>query len=211
MSRQRPTARRSGLISCLSCGQLARVGDAKRGHRLTCPTCGAPMESRIHKSFARAWALVITGFILYIPANYFPIMVIDTMGATESDTILTGVIELFQSGMWAIGLLVFCASIAIPLMKLIALSYLLITAQRGKRTHTRDRTRVFRIVEAIGRWSMLDVFLLSILVAVVNLGQVATISPGIGAVFFAAVVVVTMFAAEYFDARVIWDRAEAPH
>jgi len=135
-------------------------------------------------------------------------MTVEMLGNSQANTIITGVIELFQSGMWAIGLLVFCASIVVPLMKLVALSYLLITAQRGWHIRTRERTRLFRIVELIGRWSMLDVFLLSILVAVVNLGEFATISPEIGVVFFASVVIVTLFAAETFDPRVIWDRAD---
>lgn len=157
---------------------------------------------------SKTWALVLTGFILYIPANLFPIMSLDILGSTQKETILSGVTELFQSGMWAIGLLVFCASITVPLLKLIGLSYLLISIQCGWIPRQRDRTRLYRVVEFVGRWSMLDVFLLSILVAVVNLGQVATIGPNIGSVFFAAVVITTMFAAHVFDPRLIWDRAE---
>ncbi|WP_309397729.1 paraquat-inducible protein A [Cerasicoccus maritimus] len=205
----RPTARSHQLVACETCGQLSRLPEKAHG-ALYCPTCGGRVESRMERMVSRTWALVIAGFILYIPANLFPVMTISILGNPESDTIMSGVIELFQSGMWAIGLLVLCASVAVPLMKLVSLAYLLFSVQRGHRTRTRDRTRLYRIVELIGRWSMLDVFLVSILIAVVDLGQVATISPEIGAVFFASVVIVTMFAANTFDPRIIWDRAESP-
>ncbi|GHB91855.1 paraquat-inducible protein A [Cerasicoccus arenae] len=203
----RPTAKAHQLVACESCGQLSRLPKNTK-ESLTCPTCGERVESRIDRMVSRTWALVLTGMMLYIPANLFPIMTLDMMGNAQADTILSGVIQLFQSGMWAIGLLVFCASIVVPLMKLIGLAYLLISVQRAKPNRKRDRTRLYRAIESIGRWSMLDVFLLSILVAVVNLGQIATISPEIGAVFFAAVVIVTMFAANTFDPRVLWDSAE---
>ncbi|WP_269540929.1 paraquat-inducible protein A [Cerasicoccus fimbriatus] len=203
----RQTARSHGLIACETCGQLSQPPAEHRG-KMACPTCGGKIESRKDRMISRTWALVIAGFVLYIPANLYPVMTFNMVGNAESDTIMSGVVELFQSGMWAIGLLVLCASITVPLAKLIGLAYLLFTVQRGHHTRTKDRTRLYRIIELIGRWSMLDVFLVSILIAVVNLGQVATISPDIGAVFFASVVIVTMFAAQTFDPRLIWDRAE---
>jgi len=208
MSAPRPTAQAMGLVACHACGALARTRPSSARERVSCPICGARLESRIPNTFSRAWALVVTGFILYIPANLFPIMTVEMLGGVQHDTILSGVTQLFQANMWAIGLLVFGASIVVPLLKLVALSYLLVTTQRRWRARTVERTRLFRLVEAIGRWSMLDVFLLSILVAVVNLGEFATITPDIGAVFFAAVVIITMFAAELFDPRKIWDHAE---
>ncbi|WP_309385827.1 paraquat-inducible protein A [Cerasicoccus frondis] len=205
---QRQTARSHQLIACETCGQLSRMPSQQQA-AYRCPTCGGKVESRNANMIARTWALVISGFILYIPANLFPVMTINMVGDAESDTIMTGVIELFQSGMWAVGLLVLCASIFVPLMKLIGLAYLLITVQSKSRLRKRDRTRLYRIIELIGRWSMLDVFLVSILIAVVDLGQVATISPEIGAAFFASVVILTMFAANIFDPRLIWDHAES--
>lgn len=203
----RPTAQSQNLVACEMCGQLSRAPKEENA-TITCPTCGAKLESRKSNNLSRTWALVIAGFILYIPANVYPVMTFATLGDGEPDTIMTGVVELFQSGMWAIGLLVLCASILVPLMKLIGLSYLLITIQRAQGANTRDRTKLYRIIELIGRWSMLDVFLVSILIAVVDLGMVASITPDIGAAFFASVVVVTMFAANSFDPRVLWDRAE---
>lgn len=210
-----------GLINCLECGRISRLPPETHARlsssdqcpqplALTaiCPTCGAKLSHRKEKSLTRTWALVLTGIILYIPANLFPIMTVEMLGSTEPETIFSGVTQLFQSGMWAIGLLVFCASITVPLMKLIGLTILLITVHYRRIDNLRDRTRIYRIIEFIGRWSMLDVFLLSILVAVVNLGGVATISPEIGMIFFATVVVITMFAANSFDPRLLWDAAE---
>lgn len=204
----RPTAREHQLIACECCGQLARVPEQVDG-KIACPTCHEPLESRRPNSLSRTWALVLTGFLLYIPANVYPVMTLNVLGNAQTDTIMTGVVELFQSGMWAIALLVLCASILVPLMKLIGLAYLLLSIQRGKTNRLQDRSRLYRMIELIGRWSMLDVFLVSILIAVVNLGQIASISPEPGAVFFAAVVVVTMFAANTFDPRLLWDRADA--
>ncbi len=158
-------------------------------------------------SIQRTWALIIAALVLYVPANLLPIMRMDYMGNTEADTIFSGVQSLFASGMWIVGLLIFAASITIPLMKLIGLAFLLISIQGRWAWRLRDRTRLYRAIDLIGRWSMLDVFLLSILVALVKLGNIATIVPGYGAYCFAAVVVLTMFAARCFDPRLIWDRS----
>lgn len=201
------TARRHGLIACECCGQVSRLPPHAEG-AAHCPTCHGRLESRLPNSVSRTWALVISGFLLYIPANVYPVMTLNIMGNAQTDTIMTGVVELFQSDMWAIALLVLCASILVPLMKLIGLTYLLITVQKGRPERERDRSRLYRMIELIGRWSMLDVFLVSILIAVVNLGQIATISPEPGVVFFASVVVLTMFAALTFDPRLIWDAAQ---
>ena len=159
-------------------------------------------------------ALVIAAFIFYIPANLYPVMTIELLGRPDPNTILTGVQELFQSGMWEIGLLVFSASILVPLLKLIGLSYLLLCVWRSRNGARvdgkvrRDRTRLYRTIEFIGRWSMLDMFLVSMLVALVRFGAIASIEPGIGATSFALVVVITMFAAESFDPRLLWDDLE---
>ena len=207
------TARRAGYRSCEVCQLLVEIpGDGTQ--RMECPRCHATLHQRRPNSLTRTTALVIAGFILYVPANLYPVMTIELLGRPEPNTIFTGVKELFQSGMWEIGLLVFTASILVPLMKLVGLSYLLVgvyRARRGVRPSNklrRERTRLFRAIEFVGRWSMLDMFLLSMLVALVRFGAIASIDPGIGATSFAMVVVITMFAAASFDPRLIWDDLE---
>jgi paraquat-inducible protein A len=145
--------------------------------------------------------------ILYIPANQFPIMTVISFGSGESDTILSGVKHLFQAGMWPLALLVFFASVAVPVLKVAGIALLLTTTQRRARWRLRDRTVLYRVVESVGRWSMIDIFMLSILAGLVQLGSIATIEPGVGAISFAGVVIVTMFAASSFDPRLMWDAA----
>jgi len=194
------------LLPCGDCAQLCSVPpDAMTG--LCCSRCGSALTRRKADSIHRTWALLIAAAILYVPANYYPVLEITILGQSEADTILTGVEELFAAGMWEIGALVFFASITVPLLKLLGLAFLLISVELRSSRGLGRRTSIYRIVEYIGRWSMLDMFMVSILVALVQLGTVATIAPGIGAPCFAAVVVITMFAATSFDPRVIWDRA----
>jgi paraquat-inducible protein A len=174
-----------------------------------CPRCGAPLHSRKPNSIARTWALVLAAVVFYIPANVLPVTHTTSLGVVQSDTIMSGVIYFIHSGSWPIALVIFIASIFVPILKLLILSFLLISVQRRSQWRPVDRTRLYRITEAIGRWSMLDVFVVTILVALVHLGALATIEAGLGALFFAAVVVITMFAAEAFDPRLIWDAMEA--
>ncbi|OWJ68317.1 paraquat-inducible protein A [Inquilinus limosus] len=195
---RRPTA------LCHGCGLVSNLPAGGHG---ACPRCGAALHRRRPDSLTRTWALVVTAIILYIPANLFPVMTVISLGSGAPDTIISGVIELADSGMWPLAALVFFASITVPVLKLAGLIYLLVTTQRGARGQLRNRTVIYRIVEAVGRWSMIDIFMISILVALVQLGQLATIEPGIGAVSFAAVVIVTMIAAMTFDPRLIWDAA----
>ena len=172
-----------------------------------CPRCGFTLHHRKPNSLARAWALTLAAAILYIPANTYPILTVIRFGAGQPSTILEGVRELLEAGMWPLALLVFFASIAVPVLKLFGLVLLLITAMARVRARRRDRTALYRIVEAVGRWSMIDIFMESILVALVQFGAIVTIVPGAGAIAFAAVVVLTMLAARAFDPRLIWDRA----
>lgn len=151
---------------------------------------------------------MITAVILYVPANLLPVMTVTSFGKGEPDTILSGVKVLIHMGMWPIALLIFFASITVPVLKLIGLTFLLVSVQWRSTWRQRDRAVLYRIVEAVGRWSMVDIFVIAILVALVNLGSIATIEPGAGAVSFAAVVVTTMFAATSFDPRLIWDAPE---
>jgi paraquat-inducible protein A len=152
--------------------------------------------------------LVITAAILYIPANVFPVMTVISFGKGEPDTILSGVKALIEADMWPLALIVFFASITVPVLKLCGLSYLLISVQRRSQWRPRDRTRLYRLVEAVGRWSMIDIFMITILIALVKLGNIATIEPGVGATSFAGVVIITMIASHNFDPRLIWDRME---
>ena len=198
------TAAGASLISCHACGELVPNG---RGLQ-RCPRCDAPLHSRKPNSLTRTGALVLTAAILYVPANLFPILTVKQFGKGDPATILGGVIELIEGGLWSLALLVLFASVVVPMLKLVVLSSLLWSVRAGSRWRPRDRTVLYRITEAVGRWSMIDMFMISILVALVKLGAVATIEPGLGAMFFAAVVVITMFAAMSFDPRLIWDRAE---
>ena len=166
------------------------------------------LHSRKPNSIHRTWALVITAFILYIPANVYPIMTVIHFGHGSPATIMKGVKILFAEGMIGIALIVFVASVAVPMMKLLGLILLLLAVQFRWKIGPREQTRLYRAVECIGRWSMLDIFVIAILVALVKLGSVAEITAGPAATSFGAVVVVTMFAAESFDPRLIWDTYE---
>ncbi|MEE4165681.1 MAG: paraquat-inducible protein A [Desulfocapsaceae bacterium] len=204
MSAQLSTARNMGMISCRCCHLLCQHVPAPSA----CPRCGTRLQSRKPKSIARTWALVIAAVIFYIPANLFPVTHTASLGTVQSDTILSGVIYFMHSGSWPVALIIFIASVFVPLLKLLILVMLLISVQFHWRWRPVDRTRLYRVTEAVGRWSMLDIYVVTILVALVHFGQLANVSAGSGAVYFAAVVTITMFAAETFDTRLIWDTLE---
>ena len=189
------------LLNCHTCGLLS-----VRHHR--CPRCHTPLHHRKTNSVHRTWALLLSAAILVIPANVYPVMTVIRFGQGEPNTILSGVVHLVEGGMWGLALIVFVASIVVPGLKLTTLSYLLISVQRKSRWRPRDRTLLYRVTESIGAWSMVDVFLVGLLSALVALEALTTIRPGIGASFFGGVVVITMFAAHSFDPRLIWDNAE---
>ena len=202
------TAASASLLSCHSCNLLSKMSGS-HGHAHTlCPRCGSPLHQRKSNSLRRTWALVIAAFIFYIPANVLPITVVTSLGKTQADTIMSGVIYFVHTGMWPIALVIFVASVAVPLIKLFVLTFLLISVQRKSRWRPVDRTRFYRIAEAVGRWSRVDIFVVTILVALVKLGGLATIDAGPAASYFAAVVVTTIFAAMSFDPRLIWDVME---
>jgi len=207
MDHNEPSAISRSLISCHACELLVKA-PRQQNAVLHCPRCGARLHARRPDSLSRTWALVIAALILYIPANVFPIMTVTSLGNVQSDTILSGVIYLLVHGMWPLALLIFFASVLVPLLKLVILIYLLISVQRRSRWRPRDRTRLYRITEAVGRWSMVDVYVVTILVALVHLGNLASIRAEAGAVFFGAVVVTTIFAAMTFDPRIIWDNRQ---
>ena len=203
------TAMSVSLISCHSCHQLSKVAASDKKRAVFCPRCGVRLHARKPNSIARTWALVIAAFIFYIPANVLPITKVVSFGKAQSDTIMSGVIYFVKSGSWPIALVIFVASVFVPLLKLFLLSFLLISVQRKSQWRPKDRTRFDRITEAVGRWSMTDIYVVTILVALVKLGSLATIEAGPGAIFFAGVVIITIFAAMSFDPRLIWDAQES--
>ena len=179
-----------------------------------CPRCGAVLAERRHFSIQTTWALVVAAAILFVPAMAFPVLVTTTFGSSEPSTILSGVVFLYQEGSWVLALIVLVASVIVPIGKLVALGYLMVTVQRGSAKSNHDRTRLYRLVEIIGRWSMLDVFVDTFVVALVQLSPLMSVAPGPGVLYFMAVVILTMLAAQSFDPRLIWDSASAhgvPH
>ena len=201
-----PTALSLSCATCHACGLLSRLPHGHHGAR--CPRCGEALHARKPQSLERTWALVIAACVCFVPANLLYIMTITSLGKPEPSTILSGVAYLLHHGMWPLALIVFIASFFVPLMKIAILISLLVSVQRRSLWRPADRTRMYRITEAIGRWSMVDIYVVTVLVALVKLGNLATIEAGMGAVFFGAVVVLTMLAAESFDPRLIWDRCE---
>ena len=202
------TAARASLLNCHSCHLLSHARRLPAGGHAVCPRCGASLHLRKPNSISRTWALIWAAIILYIPANVYPVMTVISFGKGSPDTIMSGVMALLEHGMWPLALLVFFASITVPMAKLTGMIYLLLSVQRKSRWRPKDRTVLYRVTEVIGRWSMIDIFMISILVALVKLQAIATIEPGPGAISFAAVVVITMIAANSFDPRLIWDAME---
>jgi paraquat-inducible protein A len=201
---QNISAMQAGLVSCHSCDLL--TDSQGRGHMsLQCPRCGASLHSRKTNSLARTWALVIAAFIFYVPAMVLPITKVTSLGHVQTDTIMSGVILFIQTGSWEIALVIFVASIIVPMMKLLILVYLLISVQRKSDRRSNDRAKLYRLTEFVGRWSMVDIYVVAILVALVNLGVIADIDAGPAAFYFATVVIITIFAARTFDPRLIWD------
>ncbi len=190
----------------ISCGACALLMDPARGQAV-CPRCGASLHRRKPEAMRRTLALVVTGYLLYVPANLLPVLSIERFGREDPNTILSGVHELITSGLWPLAVIVFTASILVPLMKLFGLTLMLLMTSWRSRRWLIGRTRLYRFIDFIGRWSSIDLFMISILVALVQFGALTRVRPEAGAVAFAAVVVTTMFASRCFDPRVMWDAA----
>lgn len=201
-----PTAARQGLLACHACDLVSSL--TLEG--ALCPRCGATLHCRKPASMARAWAFLLSAYLLYIPANLLPIMVTQSIFGTQHDTILSGVIYLWLSGSHMLSLVVLIASVVVPLLKMMILTLLLLTVRRRSTWRLREQTRLYTVVEVIGRWSMLDVFVVALLASLVRAGSLATITPGAGALAFASVVVLTMLASLCFDPRLLWDSLDAP-
>ena len=202
MTTKQSSALSKGLVACHLCCKLASVDQ----HH--CPRCGSAMHARKVDSLQRTVALLITACLLYIPANLYPIMLTDQLGATEPSTIMGGVVLLIKLGSVPVAAVIFIFSVMVPSGKLMAMFYLVWTAHKGSNVSPRQRSLMYRITEFVGKWSMVDVFVVAILVALVHLGGLLVIRPGIAALAFAGVVIVTMVAAESFDSRLMWDAME---
>ena len=193
------------MTGCHSCHQVVQMPENHAHQGLLCPRCGAGIHPRKHHSLGITWILVCLAFLFYIPANVLPMTRVTGLGQIQDDTIMSGVIYFIQSGSWYIGLVIFIASVFVPMLKLILLVFLLVSVQRNSQWRPSERTRIYRITELVGRWSMVDIYVVTLLIALVKLGLLADIDAGPAAIYFAAVVVITMFAANSFDPRLIWD------
>jgi paraquat-inducible protein A len=191
-------------IACSGCQQVVLTSGSER-EALFCPRCGARLRHRKPDSLSRTAALVATAAILYLPANLIPILTVIYFGAGQPSTIIAGIEELVAAGQYPIAALVFFASVLVPVLKLVGLTHLIVSVRRRRLRRARDRGRLYHVIEWIGRWSMVDIFMIGILTAVVDHGNLAMVVPGFGAVAFAAVVVTTMLASMTFDPRLIWD------
>lgn len=204
------TGIQAGLVCCPHCHLVSRLpDDYNPKHSIICSRCDASLHLRIPHSISKTSALILAACFMYIPANILPIMNVTYLGSGQPDTIIGGVIHLIEGGMWPLALIVFVASIVVPMLKLIVLAGLLISVKIHSRWRPAERTRLFHITEFIGRWSMVDIFVLAILVALVQFGNIASVDAGLGALSFAAVVILTMFAAHTFDPRLIWDAIQS--
>jgi paraquat-inducible protein A len=192
------------VLSCNTCGLLQRIDALPHGRVAECARCSGRLNEGPRGSLQLTAALALAALILYVPANIYPIMRMHFHGAYSENTVWDGVVALAEQNQWFVATVVFFASIVIPVMKLTGLLYLVVTIRFRIGRRLRDRTRIYRFIDVIGPWAMLDVFLLAVLVALVQMGTLATVLPGPGLVAFAAVVVLTMLATASFDPRMIW-------
>lgn len=201
--KNKPTsALRQGYLCCQVCHKTL----AQNGQKVVqCPRCHSEVHARIPHSLGQSWALLISSFILYIPANVLPIITLNKAGVMRTDTIMSGIINLVHIGMEPIALIVFIASILVPLLKMFGLALILLAVQFNWQRNVRLRTKMYRMIEYVGRWSMLDIFVISILLGIVKFNKVASVDIEPAALLFESVVLLTMFAALRFDSRLIWD------
>ncbi len=202
------TASRMGLLVCSCCGLVNRALAGAGGNGARCPRCGSGLRSRKPNSLTRTWAYLIAAMLMYVPANLLPVMETSSLFGNQQDTILSGVVYFWVSGSYGLAALIFTVSILVPLVKMGTLLVLAISVERRSQRNAHQRALLFRIVEAVGRWSMLDVFVVAMMVGLVRFHMLAMIQAGLGAVAFGAVVVLTMLAARSFDPRLIWDYIE---
>lgn len=195
-------------IACSTCGLVQRIGELQPGTAAECRRCGSVISERRSGSLERTAALSLAALIFYVPANVYPILRMNYHGAFSESTVWDGCVKLFQQDQRLVAVVVFLASMVIPLTKLLGLFYLVVTAKLGSARRRRERTWICKFIDAIGPWAMLDVFLLAVLVALVKLEQIATVLPGPGLLAFTAVVVLTILASASFDPKLIWERTD---
>jgi paraquat-inducible protein A len=196
------------IVACPTCNLVQRLDDLEPGTLAECGRCGSIVARRGHDSLVRTAALSLAALILYVPANIYPVLTMYYYGAYTESTIWDGCVRLFDDHQYLVAAIVFLASLVIPFFKLLGLFYLTFTAKLGSMSRRRERTLIFKFIEAIGPWAMLDVFLLAILVALVRLQQLASVYPGPGLLPFASVVVLTILASASFDPTLIWEPEE---
>jgi paraquat-inducible protein A len=208
-----PARTAAGCLRCVchDCGLLSAPLAGTHQHDLRCARCGSRLHLRKPNSLARTWALLLAALVLYLPANLLPVMHTSSLFGAQKDTIMSGVVYLWTSGSWPLAALVFIASIAVPMLKILAIGFLAASANLRSRWQPVQRARIYRIVELVGRWSMLDIYVIAILTALVQFNALATITAGPAAIAFGAVVVLTMFAAMSFDPRLTWDARQTTH
>ena len=197
------SAREMGLVTCTGCASVWPAEETR------CGRCGGHLVSRQPNSLQWVWAFWITGLLCYVPANMYPMLVTSTLAGTEANTIVGGAIEIAAHGEIPIAAIVLIASVVIPVAKFLAIAYLAISVQRGSESRMHSRQHLYEVVEFIGRWSMIDVFVVAVLSALVQLSVVASIHPGPAALTFALSVIFTMLSARSFDTRLIWDSHSA--
>lgn len=196
-----PSARELHLLQCHRC----RLVCARDSARQTCQRCGTRLHARKPDAIARTWALMIAALIFYIPSNVLPILHTSALHHESTTTILGSVVTLWRAGAWDIAAIIFIASVGVPVTKFLVLALLLVTVQRGSTRSRRERTKLYRLLELIGYWSMLDVFVVALLTALVQFGALGAIEPRAGILFFGLMVILTMMATLSFDPRLIWD------
>lgn len=196
-----PRATELGLIGCHVCGLVCRSASGD----VACPRCGSALLRRKPASYMRTWALLIAAFIMYIPANVVPIMRTASLNDIDDNTIISGVVELWVKGSPDLAIIVFAASIVVPMLKFLALGTLLVSCRRGSQWARTQRAKLYRLVEFIGYWSMLDVFVVALLTALVRFSVLSRVEPLPGVIYFGLTVVLTMLASMSFDPRLIWD------
>lgn len=204
------SGKQRSLASCSVCHLAIDMSEVSNAHIL-CPRCYANVTMRKPHSLSKCWAFLIAAFVLYIPANIFPIMTLVSFARESKETIISGIFQLFHTGQWGIGVVVLVASVFVPIFKIAALMFLVLSVQLKWQWNPLARAKLYRFVEWIGRWSMIDIFMISVLVAIVRLKELASIEPGIGAMAFASVVILTMLASKVFDPRLIWDNIQGPN
>ncbi len=196
------TGLEAGLMVCHECKKVVAVDD---GSVTICPRCGSPVHPRKPDSIIKSWALVITSLILLFPANILPIMKVEHMGASEYSTIMDGIIYFFKEGSYGIGIVILVASVLVPVFKILGIMMILVSIHFRIESWLSHKTLMFRFIKFIGRWSMLDIFVIALLTALVDFGFLTTIAAAPAAPFFCGVVITTMLAAEVFDTRLLWD------